>query len=268
MEPSRYTGIAQFGPAYQVMLARDPHAPGSVDCVLVHRMVRLCADTAEWLYTRFTATESRYQVGSRPELERRAREATAGCATDEERVAGIAAFCAALQRAAPQALDEMVLGGTEEAIISRGSDWCTDVARVGSALCQVAGIAARLVCLADVEQAYSGHAIVEAYRGGAWGAVDTSTNVVYRHGDGRPASTWDLMADPALIEAHGPAPYTSPGQFRRAALSSYYVWESSRYDYSESRPNDYYRSILDTALKGWPGGLRWLHGEDGACRSK
>ena len=175
MEPSRYAGIAQFGPAYQVMLARDPHAPGSVDCVLVHRMVRLCADTAEWLYTRFTATESRYQVGSRPELERRA---------------------------------------------------------------------------------------------GAWGAVDASTDVVYRHGDGRPASTWDLMADPALIEAHGPAPYTSRGQFRRAALSNYPVWESSRYDYSQSRPNDYYRSILDMALKGWPGGLRWLHGEDGARRSK
>ena len=31
--------------------------------------------------------------------------------------------------------------------------------------------------------------------------------------------------------------------------------------------NDYYRSILSMADRGWPGGLRWLHGEDGESLS-
>jgi hypothetical protein len=37
-------------------------------------------------------------------------------------------------------------------------------------------------------------------------------------------------------------------------------WE--RYDYPVSSMNDYYRSILERSLQGWPGGLRWLHEED------
>ena len=36
------------------------------------------------------------------------------------------------------------------------------------------------------------------------------------------------------------------------------------YDYAVSPINDYYRSILEMSGRGWPGGLRWLHGEDAA----
>jgi hypothetical protein len=32
--------------------------------------------------------------------------------------------------------------------------------------------------------------------------------------------------------------------------------------------NDYYRSILKMADKGWSGGLRWLHIEDRRARRK
>ncbi|MGH2586405.1 MAG: transglutaminase domain-containing protein, partial [Dehalococcoidia bacterium] len=99
-------------------------------------------------------------------------------------------------------LDAMVVGGTEEEIIERGSDWCTDLARVACVLCQVAGIPARLVYLADTRRAYGAHAIIEAYRGAAWGALDPTTGVVYRHPDGRPASTWDLQRDRRLLASH------------------------------------------------------------------
>lgn len=53
-----------------------------------------------------------------------------------------------------------------------------------------------------------------------------------------------------------------PGQFRSAALVNYAVGEAHRYDYTTSTINDYLRPVLDEPLKGWPGGLRWLHGED------
>ncbi|MBE3576189.1 MAG: hypothetical protein IMX00_00585 [Limnochordales bacterium] len=40
------------------------------------------------------------------------------------------------------------------------------------------------------------------------------------------------------------------------------VWEREKYNYDPSGLNPYYRSILEMAERGWPAGLRWLHGED------
>ena len=63
MDISRYQGINQFGKAYAAMLRNDPHALGSVDRVLAERMVRICVDTAEYLYTRHTSTSVEYTDG-------------------------------------------------------------------------------------------------------------------------------------------------------------------------------------------------------------
>jgi hypothetical protein len=259
------TGLGQFGRAYQMMLENDSHAPGSVDRVLMARMVRLCPETSAHLYTDYTSTESGYEPGTRPELEGHLKVATLGCTTAEERVDAIALFCAGLGARAPQDINQTVLGGTEEEIIARGSDWCTDVARVACVLYQVSGLAARMVYLADVLQAYSGHATVEVHRDCVWGGVDPTTGVAYRTADGTPASTWDLMADPDLVECHRQASrsaYARPTQFARAAISNYPIGNRMQYDYTVSGVNDYYRAILEMSDNGWPGGLRWLHGED------
>lgn len=89
--------------------------------------------------------------------------------------------------------------------------------------------------------------------------------VIYRHLEGHPASTWELMNQPPLIETHWkatPSFYARVGQFRSAAISNYFVWEWEYYDCTVSSVNDYYRSVLERSMQGWPGGLRWLHGED------
>ena len=261
---SKYTGINQFGPAYQIMLENDLHVPDSVDRVLMARMVRLCQETAEYLYTAFTLTETKYQKGSKPELESYVNDAIAGCKSGEDQIRGIASFCSRLSaKIEGQSLDDMLVGGTEEEIIQRGSDMCTDVARIGCAMCQIAGFPSRIVYLFDTEQAYSGHVIIEVFRDGIWGTVDTSTNVIYHYPDGKLATTWDLMKDPHLIDFNREATggfYTTVGQFRGSAISNYFVRE--KYSYTVSKINDYYRSILEMSEKGWLGGLRWLHGED------
>ena len=263
---SIYRGLAQFGPAYRVMLENDAHAPGSVDRVLMENMVRLCTETADYLYSQYTPERSLYRRGERPELEYWIDRILPAGNSDEERITAIVRFTAGLQGKASQDLDSAQVGGTEEEIIARGSDWCADVARVGCALCQVAGYPARIVYLVDTEKAYSGHVIMEVFRAGAWGAVDPLTDVLYRHSGGSPATTWDLMNDTDLIEQHSrgePTPYTTPGQFRAAAISNYLVWEATAYDYTVVGINEYYRSILEMSEQGWPCGLRWLHGEDG-----
>ncbi|MGH2369879.1 MAG: transglutaminase-like domain-containing protein, partial [Chloroflexota bacterium] len=190
---TRYRGLGQFGPAYWVMLENDAHAVGSVDRVLMEGMVRLCSATVEYLYRDFTPLRVLYQQGTAPELERWLEEILEGACDAEAMIARIAAFCRDMAEDTTNGLDTMVLGGTEEQIIERRSDWCTDLARVACVLCQDAGMPARLVYLADTRRAYGAHAIIEAYRGAAWGALDPTTGVVYRHPDGRPASTWDLQ---------------------------------------------------------------------------
>ena len=264
-ELANYVGEGQFGPAYRVMLAGDAHAPGSVDRVLSQRMIRLDAATANYLYGPYTPTTLRYQPGSRPELERFLSAAAAGATAPEAMVDGIARWCAAIAQAADDmSLDDLRLGGAEEAIVERGTDWCTDLSRVGCVLCQVAGLPARLVYLFNTEAAYSGHVTVEVLRHGGWGCVDMVHGVVYRHDDGTPASTWNLQRAPRLIAAHR-RPHggqSSAAQFLGAAIVNYFVWEADRFDYTVSALNAYCRSILAQSERGWPGGLRWLHGED------
>ena len=264
-EIANYAGEEQFGPAYAIMLAGDAHAPGSVDRVLSQRMIRLGPATADYLYTSYTPTTLRYRRGSRPELERFLGAATAGATAPDEMIDGIARWCAVIAEAADDlSLDDLRLGGTEEAIVKRGTDWCTDLSRVGCVLCQVAGMPARLVYLFNTTAAYSGHVIVEVLRQGSWGCVDVVNGVVYRHQDGRPASTCELKLAPHLIAAHRRlhGGYGSPAQFLGAAIVNYFVWEADRYDFTVSALNAYIRSILEQSARGWPGGLRWLHGED------
>ncbi|MEO0297384.1 MAG: hypothetical protein ABIN23_08065 [candidate division WOR-3 bacterium] len=57
-------------------------------------------------------------------------------------------------------------------------------------------------------------------------------------------------------------PYTNPEQFKKCAISNYFIWEWKKYNYSESKLNDYAKKILDMANKGWPGGTRWLFNEN------
>jgi hypothetical protein len=245
-------------------------------------MVLLAPETTRALYQ--PPAPVRYARGSRPELERFVERAVAGAEDDEARVRGVTEALGRWHHAfeeSPAASDYegYRFGGTEESILARGSDNCADIARLACALYQVTGFPARLGFLADTQQAYCGHVICEVFSsmsaarvrehapgaaGALWGAVDPETNVVYQHPDGRPASLWDLHRSAELVERH-PGPdrtYTYPGQFGAVAISHYDIAEAHRYDYTEVPLSDYVRAIWRMGDAGWPGGLRWLFGED------
>ena len=248
------------------MLENDAHAQGSVDREIVSSMIRLCNETASYLYDVYTDLHIGYAAGSRPGLENFLSEVKSSVVDPRQQVSVIAKLTRGLAEKRPRGgLSRMRVGGTEEQIIERGSDWCTDVARVACALYQVTGFPCRIVNLFNLNAAYSGHVIVEVHRSGTWGAVDTSSGVVYQKDDGAPATTWELMNDAELVIRHeGPeAWYTHPEQFTAAGIANYYVRDSELYDYAVTGLNDYYRAILSMAGQGWPGGLRWLHGEAG-----
>ena len=266
MDTTNFEGIDQFGSAYQVLLENDVHAPGSVDRLVLDRMVRLCDETVGYLYSGYTSTRVDYQQGQRTELELHLIAIGAIAGSPADRIARIVEYCLGVVKRCDASLDEMLFGGTEEEIIARGSDWCTDIARVACAMCQIAGVPARLVPLINVNQAYSGHQIIEAFTDGVWGAADPTNGVVYRDADGDPVTTWELTRVRDLVAqnwAGRSSFYTDPDQFLGVAISNYYVSDADRFDYSNSRVNEYYRRILEMSDAGWPGGLRWIQGEGG-----
>lgn len=266
IELHTFTGPKAFGRAYRVMLDNDTHAGGSVDRGIMSGMIRLCSETVAYLYEDFTDLTTGYVEGSRPVLEALLAQAELPIGDQERQVARIAELTRGLDHEdAPGKLADLKFGGTEEEIIARGTDWCTDVARVGCTLYQVAGFPSRIVNLFNLNAAYSGHVIVEVHRLGTWGAVDTNSGIVYRKDDGRPATTWDLMNDAELVMRHGSPEcrHMRTSQFSSAGIANYKVRDSDTYDYTVSGLNEYYRAILTMAGQGWPGGLRWLHGE--AC---
>ena len=72
------------------MLDNDPHAPGSADREIGASMIRLCDETARYLYDGYTSRSIRYVVGTRPGLERFLAEAGSSAVDPARRVASIA----------------------------------------------------------------------------------------------------------------------------------------------------------------------------------
>ncbi|NSW92422.1 MAG: GNAT family N-acetyltransferase [Firmicutes bacterium] len=260
---ARYRGINQFGKAYEYMLSNDTHAPGSVDRMLADKMVRLCDDTKKLLYAE--PVPCSYEKGLRPALEAFVEHAVRGADSDEEILDRLLdALLPIVKKGEDITLDQMLFGGLEEEIIMRGSDWCTDMARVACILAQLAGIPARIIYAFNLKSAYSGHALIEAFYRGKWGVVDPIRGMRYLKGeDGSPASAWDLMnKNPVKAFSAGRADVVDYDQYLGVAVADYKVSDRKQFDYSVSTLNDYCKAILEESIKGWPNGLRWIFGED------
>ena len=245
------------------MLQHDVHAPNSVDRVLITKMIRLTESSADYLYRDYTPTHTRYESGSRPEIESGVRRALKIPSLEShvanlESLRQITTYLAGIASSADDVpLQDLVFGGTEERILARPTDWCTDLARAACVMLHVAGAAARIVCLFDTARAYSGHQVIEAYVNGYWVCADPVNGFVYEKSDGTPASALAVMRERRASSSK------RNGLFRAVFLVNYNPVAASSYDFTESRANAYYRSILTQSSAGWPGGLRWLHGEDG-----
>jgi hypothetical protein len=155
-----------------------PYRPGEIDYEQpAVEMVRLTAETAGYLYSAYTPTETHYERGTRPRLERFVQVAVAGAKTDAERAARI------LERVwrqliwphpVPPRVREV--GGTEEDILARGYAYCNEASRVFVTLAQVAGIPARMT-FHWTPDGSAGHSLAEAFVDGKWQLADSDINL-------------------------------------------------------------------------------------------
>ena len=264
-------GPASLPVAYQRMLERDVHERGSVDRKLVQQMIRLTAHSANYLYRSYTPTEARYRPGTRPAMELAVRDlldsrGEESLSAHMGHIRRIVSFLSCIADAGDDVPpSKLVFGGTEEKILERKTDWCTDLARVGCVMLHVAGVPARLVNLFNTCAAYSGHQIVEAYVDGGWACVDPVHGHVFLRSDGSPASAYDMMHDRSIARRtinNTPRADSYFNLFRHVFLVNYSPLDSERYEFTESIADSYNLGVLENSYAGWPTGLKWIHGED------
>lgn len=239
------TGYDVFGKAYGVMLRNDLHDRRSIDHQLLRRMVLLEPDSYSLLY------------GGKPACpDMRGHElydfaqTFRGC-EESVFVRNVLAFTSKIAEGFSLPLEEKWFGGTEQEILTRGTDWCSDMARVAVVLFDCLGMPARLLYLVNPEAAYHGHVITEVFYEGTYGAADPIDGTLFY--EKTPLGAFTLLREPGYLKGYRQE-YRQ--LFRAIAVSEYDPMDETN-DYSVSKVNDYYRTLLGAVHNG-----RWIMGEE------
>jgi hypothetical protein len=154
----------------------------------------------------------------------------------------------------------MIFGGTELEIIKRGSDWCTDISRVGAAFLQCLGMPSRIAILVNPFKAYHGHQVVEEYVNGTYMVCDFLYGVIARLDQNY--SVYELLNNLDLVKSIYNSKINDSKQldyitslYNLAAISEYDI--SKKHNYQTSKPNEYYLKMMNLNQDG-----TWQMNED------
>ena len=182
----------------------------TVDAALCGVQILFCDETREYLYSpAFTKTD--YKKGSRPELEKTVNELTRGKSSDFDRALELVRFCRDLYKKFRGRI--LFDGGTEEELIKKGEQLCECLSRLVVALCEIAGIAGRIVTHCG-----GGHLTSELYIDGKWGYFDPRTGVFFLNSEGKVASIAELLDNPSIMD--------DQPDFVKAEISERWTWEA------------------------------------------
>ena len=162
-----------------------------VDAQLLSEQILLCPETHDELY--LPPDPVRYVKGTRPAIERAAKEATKDAKSETECAIAVMRFTRDLHK--KHTGWHPFFGGTEEVLIEKGEELCECVARLAVAMLEVLGIPARIIT-----HTIGGHVTAEAYADGKWGYIDPRCGMYALLPDGRLASLWELWQDPSILD--------------------------------------------------------------------
>lgn len=200
----KLTAVLLENSTYSMAIYRE----GSVDWVFFNEAVVLTADTADALYRDFTPLAQPYVRGTRVFLEKIVDAVTAGCKSDRQKALALLDWVRDIPVTYQNVDGDPFHGGTEEEVIRKGSSMCNEQARVLGILAQVAGMPSRYVGHMtpidfDDPKSGTGHGVNELYIENHWAYFDIRGKFFLKP-DGAFASTWELIRNPALIDAQSP----------------------------------------------------------------
>jgi len=248
-------GYSVFGKAYEAMFRNDLHDEVSVDHCILRNMILLDKDSKAFLYQKPQQISDDIRFYGLYDYSLQFKGVN-----DFESICNVKTFLFNIVHNFDIQFENMVFGGTKKEIIERGTDWCTDISRVGAALLQCLNIPSRIVVIVNKDVAYNGHQVVEAYVDGKYMMCDFlygvvgKINTIY--------SVHDLLNKSELAkdiyQSHVrddlQLDYIS-GLYNLAAISEYDI--TKEYNYTISRPNEYYLRLVKLKLNG-----QWQMGED------
>lgn len=238
-------GYGVFGKAYEIMFRNDLHAPKSVDHGFLRNMVLLDDESAPALYSN---KPIRYYMGKH---ELYAFSQQFRTSDDRATIRNVLDYTSCIAKAYDLDFKEMLFGGTEREILERGTDWCADMARVGAVILQCLDIPCRIIHLANLEKAYNGHVVGEAFYEGKYGLVDFIYG--YQMFSDAPVSARDIQKKPAFLDSY---PEDYKGMFSGIAVNEYDPTDPAN-DYAVSGPNEYYMKLIYEDHQD-----HWIMGED------
>ena len=248
-------GYGVFGKAYEYMFKNDLHHEGSVDHIILKNMILLDEESKSFLYkapqsvSKNISNHALYEIAHKLKGDNHL-----------ESIDRTIEFVIEIVKKCDTPFKEMVFGGTELEIIKRGSDWCTDISRVGAALIQCLGMPSRIAILVNPFQAYHGHQVVEIYLEGTYMMCDFLYGVIARLDQNY--SVYDLLSKPKLVHKIYSSKINDSKQldyitslYILAAISEYEI--SKKHDYQTSKPNQYYLKMMNLQQDG-----TWQMNED------
>jgi ribosomal protein S18 acetylase RimI-like enzyme len=249
-------GFDIFGKEYSVMFKNDLHHRNSVDYQIYEHMILIDSESEDFLYS--DDFSSFYIDLKNHELYKFAQKFIGD--SDIETLQNILDFTSLTVRNFDVPFENMKFGGTEKEIIERGTDWCTDISRVGLAILQCLSIPCRLAILVNSNKAYNGHTLCEAYLDNEYMMVDFTYGVLGLLS--KKYSVKDLLKQPEIVKdiysskmnSHIDLEYIE-GLYDMAAIAEYDI--SKKHDYSISEPNEYYLNMMNLSHDGL-----WKMGED------
>lgn len=248
-------GYGVFGKAYEYMFKNDLHHKRSVDHAILKNMILLDKDSKSFLYklpqpvSKDICNHELYEIALKLKGDNHL-----------ESIDRTIEFVNEIVERFNTPFEEMIFGGTELEIIKRGSDWCTDISRVGAALLQCLGMPSRIVILVNPFEAYHGHQVVEVFVNGMYMMCDFLYGVIARLDQNY--SVFDLLSKPKLVHKIYSSKINISKQldyiaslYNLAAISEYDI--SKKHNYQTSEPNAYYLKMMNLNQDG-----TWQMNED------
>lgn len=235
-------GTSIFGKQYKYMYDNDLHNNKSVDRIILDEMILIDEASKLFLYGR---TPTVTMVVENHELFDFALSLKGE--TDRESLLNVLGFTSKIVNSFDEPFEDMYFGGTEKEILTRGTDWCTDISRVGCALLQCLEIPCRMVIFANKRFAYNGHMACEVFINDKFtlcdflygvSAIDSQSKTVVELQN----NFSELKKIYSVSKIDTDIDYIR-GLFTSAAISEYDI--TRKYNYEISKANDYYKRMMN-----------------------